>query len=76
METPKLTASQAFFHLLQLDPHENESEDEHTARMIMREEFIKQCEEAGISVSEYHRRLTQWGDHTVAKQESTPPSQQ
>ena len=76
METPKLTASQAFFHLLQLDPHENESEDEHTARMIMREEFIKQCEQAGISVSEYHRRLTQWGDHTVAKQESTPPSQQ
>lgn len=76
METPKLSAMEAFFHLLQLDPHENESEDEHTARMIMRDEFIKQCEEAGISVSEYHRRLTEWGDHTVAKQESDQQDQQ
>lgn len=66
MEQPKLTATQAFFHLLQLDPHENEQEDEHAARMIMREQFIRQCEESGISVSEYHRRLTEFGDHTVA----------
>lgn len=67
METPKLSAMEAFMHLMQLDPHENETEEDHQARMIMRSEFIKQCEESGITASEYHRRLTQFGDHTVAK---------
>lgn len=72
----KLTASQAFFHLMQLDPHEGESEEDHAARMIMRDEFIRQCEEVGINASEYHRRLTQFGDHTVAKQDEDRTDQQ
>ena len=67
METPKLTAMEAFNHLFQLDPHEGESEDDHQARMIMRDEFIKQCEAAGITPSEYHGMLMRQGDHTVAK---------
>ena len=76
MEQPKLTAMEAFYHLCQLDPHEGESEEDHAARMIMREQFIGQCEESGISVSEYHRRLTEFGDHTVATQESDQKDQQ